>query len=125
VECLHRRRAAGESSYTWAKLVGLWCRLALGFSIWPLRLLVAAGLLVCSAGLGVGLAGQTTQEWVEPQWIPWLSRALLFLAVAIVGEYLGWLILLARKTPQYVVRRPAADAGVASTRVSTGLLQAP
>jgi DNA-binding NarL/FixJ family response regulator len=125
VECLHRTRAAGESSYTWAKLIGLWCRLALGFSIWPVRLLVAAGLLVCSAGLGVGLAGQTTQEWVGTQWMPWLSRGLLFLAVAVVGEYLGWLILLARKSPQYVVRRPVAAVEGSSPRVSTGPLQAP
>ena len=108
VECVHRARAGGESSYTWTKLVGLWCRLALGFSIWPLRALVLLGLLVCVAALCVDAGGTPdSRPWATGAL--WLFRGLLLLLVAVLGEYVGWLLLLSRKAPQYVIKKtPAA-----------------
>jgi undecaprenyl-phosphate 4-deoxy-4-formamido-L-arabinose transferase len=108
-ECLHRARAGGESSYTWTKLVGLWCRLALGFSIWPLRALVAAGLLVCVSALYVDAGGAADSlPWAASAL--WLYRGVLLLLVAVIGEYVGWLLLLSRKTPQYVIKKTFAAA---------------
>lgn len=110
VECRHRARAGGESSYTWSKLVGLWCRLALGFSIWPLRALVGLGVLVCALGLCTG-AGDTPGGQARAGSVAlWLFRGILLLMVAVLGEYVGWLLLLSRKTPQYVVKKTAPAA---------------
>ncbi len=104
VECLHRARAGGESSYTWTKLVGLWCRLALGFSTWPLRALVMLGLLVCIFALCVELGLQPGgHPWAGGAL--WVFRGVFLLLVAVLGEYVGWLLMLARKTPQYVVKK--------------------
>lgn len=109
VECTHRARAGGESSYTWAKLVGLWCRLALGFSTWPLRALVGLGLLVCVFGLWTD-AGVTSGNVAAARGALWLFRGILLLVAAVLGEYVGWLLLLSRKTPQYVVKKTASVA---------------
>jgi undecaprenyl-phosphate 4-deoxy-4-formamido-L-arabinose transferase len=107
VECVHRARAGGESSYTWTKLVGLWCRLALGFSIWPLRALILLGLLVCVAALYVDSGGPPdSRPWATGAL--WLFRGLLLLSVAVLGEYVGWLLLLSRKAPQYVIKKTTA-----------------
>ena len=107
VECQHRARAGGESSYTWTKLAGLWCRLALGFSIWPLRALVMLGLLVCVSALWAD-AGGVPESQPLGTWALWLYRGVLLLLVAVLGEYVGWLLLLSRKTPQYVVKKTLA-----------------
>ena len=107
VECLHRARAGGESSYTWTKLVGLWCRLALGASIWPLRALMALGLLACGFGLCVDAIGPAASlPWTAGAL--WLFRGVLVLLLAVLGEYVGWLLLLSRHPPQYVIKQPAA-----------------
>lgn len=118
VECLHRARAGGESSYTWMKLVGLWCRLAVGFSVWPLRIVLALALGVCVLGLAV-----------DAKWLPenplgstgthWLYRGLLALLLGMLGEYVGWLLFLSRKPPQFVIRQTPAAGSTPSKACTT------
>jgi hypothetical protein len=38
----------------------------------------------------------------------WVFRGILLLLLAVLGEYIGWLLLLARKAPQYVIKKTAA-----------------
>jgi undecaprenyl-phosphate 4-deoxy-4-formamido-L-arabinose transferase len=107
VECQHRARAGGESRYTWSKLVGLWCRLALGFSIWPLRAVVLLGLITCFSAFCASVGGTPPgHPWTEGAL--WVFRGVLLLLLAVLGEYIGWLLLLARKAPQYVIKKTAA-----------------
>lgn len=102
-ECQHRERVAGESSYSLAKLLGLWCRLALGCSVWPLRLLLLLGLGVCGIGLWMDVqSGESgTSQGIGALW---LYRGVLLILLAAVGEYVGWLLQLSRTPPQYVVK---------------------
>jgi DNA-binding NarL/FixJ family response regulator/glycosyltransferase involved in cell wall biosynthesis len=104
VDCLHRRRTIGESSYTFRKLVGLWCRLGLGFSVWPIRALLGLGLAVCAFGFWVDPPSSGKAE-TSASGALWLYRALVLFTLGAVGEYIGWLLLLNRTPPQYVVRK--------------------
>jgi DNA-binding NarL/FixJ family response regulator len=102
-ECQHRERVAGESSYTLRKLLGLWCRVALGCSVWPIRGLLALGLGVCGFGLWMDVQLRDGVAASEMGAL-WLYRGVLLILLAAVGEYVGWLLMLSRNPPQYVVK---------------------
>lgn len=108
-ECQHRERVAGESSYTLVKLLGLWCRLALGCSVWPLRVLLGSGLGVCGYGLWMD-ARLRDGGTVTDAGVLWLYRGVLLMLLAAVGEYVGWLVQLSRTPPQFVVKNQSSVA---------------
>jgi DNA-binding NarL/FixJ family response regulator len=122
-ECQHRPRARGESSYTWAKLVGLWCRLSFGFSVWPLRALAALGLMVCL----FGLFAATSESEPTPTlpWASWIFGGVLLLQLAAVGEYIGWLLTLSRKPPQYLLKEKPERGRSAAPDRATGRYPSP
>jgi len=110
VECLHRERGGGRSGYTLRKLIGLWCRMFVGFSIWPVRLVALGGLLLC-------VTGAYLQPAVQSGAAVWGARGATLFLLALVGEYIGRIHLLLHASPQFVIRhrglRSAVDlAGV-------------
>ena len=113
LEVEHYSREAGRSGYSLRKLVGLWLNMFTNFSILPLRIASAIGLLLATLS---GFAGIVViiEKIMNPD-LPtgWASIfvALLFmssvqlLAIGLMGEYLGRVLMKLNNIPQFVVRR--------------------
>lgn len=114
VECIHEERGGGKSGYTWRKLLGLWLRLFVGFSIWPVRL---AGLL------GISFYTQIAFTQNPPPGKPaeWAGSATMLLLLIIIGEYVGRIHSLHNAPPQFVIKRRELRAPVDIARVQPEL----
>ncbi|NBV85024.1 MAG: glycosyltransferase [Verrucomicrobia bacterium] len=105
VECQHSERGGGRSGYTWRKLIGLWCRLFVGFSVWPVRLVAVVGLVVCAIEA-------YRQPGAQSEGAAWATRATSLLLLALVGEYLGRIHLLLHASPQFVIKHKGLRSAV-------------
>lgn len=111
IEVDHYDRYAGESGYGFKKSLSLWLKMATNFSIVPLRITSLIG--VCFAGLGFLLAiALIVQKFtIDVMPVGWSSLivTILFvggiqlLALGMMGEYLGRVLLTLNLRPQYVV----------------------
>jgi glycosyltransferase involved in cell wall biosynthesis len=128
IEVRHAPRAHGRSNYTLGRLVGLWVRVALNFSIIPLRLSVLLGFTSSALGLAWGVL-MIVERLVRPDLpIGWASVIVAVLVMAgvqlvmlgMLGEYLGRLYLTSNQTPQFVIREvyDGGDWPCASPRAS-------
>jgi undecaprenyl-phosphate 4-deoxy-4-formamido-L-arabinose transferase len=112
LEVKHAERQAGQSGYTFRRLLRLWLSTFVNFSVVPLRLATLLGLLMALAGL-VGLAIVLYLRLVNrgPDY-GWgsLMAALLVLSgtqlvmLGLIGEYVGRMFLTINGRPQAVVR---------------------
>lgn len=112
IEVRHEARAGGASGYNLRRLIRLWLSTVVNFSVMPLRLATALGLLMATAGfVTTGVVGWL---WLAGQgpafgWGSLMSALLIFSGVqlcllGVVGEYLGRLFLTVNGRPQSVVR---------------------
>jgi undecaprenyl-phosphate 4-deoxy-4-formamido-L-arabinose transferase len=111
VDVDHHERYAGDSGYSLRKSVSLWLKMATNFSIVPLRITSFVGL--CFAGLGFVLAlaliiQKLTLDRMPIGWSSLIVTILIvggvqLLALGMVGEYLGRVLLILNSRPQYVV----------------------
>lgn len=107
----HHQREYGSSGYTLRKLVRLWLAY-FNYTVLPLRAVCALG--VFTAFLGVVVAIVTiVRKIIDPTLlVGWASTmcvmlvlfGLVLLALGIIGEYIGNIVLSVNSTPQYVVR---------------------
>jgi polyisoprenyl-phosphate glycosyltransferase len=112
ISATHRPRHEGVSNYTILKSLGVWARLAFGFSIFPLRLVAVFGLFLCfvSAVLSAYLIWERATNPAYTAGYASIVVAILFLggiqsfSIAIVGEYIGRLFLTINKKPQTSVQ---------------------
>ena len=115
--CQHNEREVGHSNYNLRRLVRLWLNMFIGFSVWPLRLMAIAGValsflafLMIIFFVAARIAGPFIfMQDIPPGWASTISLLALFfgmhfLGMAILGEYLGRLVLTINKEPQYLVR---------------------
>lgn len=130
VRCAHAPRAAGESGYTFRKLVALLANLAFGFSIVPLRIATRIGVLAVVAAVLLGcyvlvnwlLHGSSVPGFAFLAMTISLLGGAQLLALGLVGEYLGRLYVGQLGHPQYTVAAraetpdaPPAEAGLSGT----------
>jgi undecaprenyl-phosphate 4-deoxy-4-formamido-L-arabinose transferase len=111
IEVDHHERYAGNSSYGLRKSVSLWLKMATSFSIVPLRLTSFLGLVI--SGLGFVLAvlfiiQKLTLNLMPDGWSSLMVTILVIggfqlLALGMLGEYLGRVLLTINSRPQYVV----------------------
>lgn len=112
IEVKHEARMAGESTYTFRRLVRLWLSAWVNFSVLPLRVATVLGLMV--ALVGVAALGIVAWLWwmnigPETGW-GWLMAALLIFSgtqlvmLGLIGEYVGRMFLAINQRPQSVVR---------------------
>lgn len=111
VEVDHHDRFAGNSAYSLRKSISLWLKMATSFSIVPLRLTSFAGL--CFAGLGFVLAmafvvQKFTIDRMPDGWSSLMVAILVLggvqlLALGMLGEYLGRVLLTLNSRPQFVI----------------------
>ncbi|HEY5975714.1 MAG TPA: glycosyltransferase family 2 protein [Geobacteraceae bacterium] len=123
IEVRHDTRKHGRSGYTMRKLVTLWGNMIVSYSLIPLRIMGVTGLLLTL--LGIAAAGSTLVAELLPQLqdptefekltaVTAFFRGIQFLAVSIVGEYVGRIYLALHSDPQFVIRerfcaRPAVQ----------------
>ncbi len=111
VDVDHHERYAGDSGYSLRKSISLWLKMATNFSILPLRITSFVGL--CFAGLGFVLAlvliiQKLTLDRMPIGWSSLIVTVLIvggvqLLALGMLGEYLGRVLLILNSRPQYVV----------------------
>ncbi len=117
LEVEHRARELGRSNYTLSKLVGLWMNMFTNFSILPLRFasLLGLGLAVLS---GLAAIFVVIERLINPE-LPtgWASvivtilfvSSVQLLAIGLMGEYLGRVLLKLNQIPQFAIRRKIKD----------------
>lgn len=113
VEYARQARIAGESKYPLRRMLSLALNAVTSFSVVPLRLISAIGILVFVASLFV--LGWTL--WVAlftnravPGWasitLPiYFLGGVQLLALGVIGEYLGKLYVEAKRRPRYFIER--------------------
>ncbi|MFZ6816253.1 glycosyltransferase family 2 protein [Undibacterium sp. Rencai35W] len=111
VDVNHHDRFAGDSGYSFRKSLSLWLKMATSFSIVPLRITSLAG--ICFSGLGFLLAllliiQKFTLDRMPIGWSSLIVTILIvggvqLLALGMLGEYLGRVLLTLNSRPQYVI----------------------
>ena len=111
VDVEHHDRYAGDSGYSLRKSMSLWLKMATNFSIVPLRLTSLLGMLF--SGLGFLLAillviQKFTSNLMPIGWSSLIVTILIIggiqlLALGMIGEYLGRVLLTINSRPQYVI----------------------
>ena len=111
----HHERHAGESSYSLRKSIQVWSRLAVSFSVFPLRLVMMAGV-ACTL---LSLLGAVYVVIMRIFWpadfanaIGWASQMVVILLIAgvqlgflgVLGEYTGRMFLTVNRAPQTSIR---------------------
>lgn len=111
VDVEHHDRFAGDSGYSLKKSISLWLKMATNFSIVPLRLTSFAGLAMAGIGFVLAVLLIIQKFTVDAMPIGWSSLIVTFLiiggvqlvALGMLGEYLGRVLLTLNSRPQYVV----------------------
>lgn len=115
----HHARSDGRSGYSLGKSISLWLQMATSFSIVPLRFVSLAGVLAsCLAFLlAVVVLWQKLHSPAMAVGWPSLIITILFmgglqlLALGVIGEYVGRVLLNINNRPQYIVGRTTNVAG--------------
>ncbi len=109
VQVSHNKREEGESGYTLRKLTSLFLTIVFGYSLKPLRLLTAGGVLFMAISCGIALINGGLWLIHAPFFILNLPLLLLFFlsgtlltALGVVGEYIGRIYMAQSGLPQYV-----------------------
>ena len=112
LEVQHASRVAGQSGYTFRRLLRLWLSTFVNFSVMPLRLATLLGLLMAAAGLaGLGFVFYLRYVNKGPDygWGSLMGALLVFsgtqlVMLGLIGEYLGRMFLTVNRRPQSTVR---------------------
>ena len=107
----HHAREDGRSGYSLRKSIALWLQMATSFSIVPLRLVSAAGLVSAIVAFLFAAFILARKLMVPDMAVGWpsLIMAILFmgglqlLALGAIGEYVGRVLLNVNLRPQYVI----------------------
>jgi undecaprenyl-phosphate 4-deoxy-4-formamido-L-arabinose transferase len=115
IEVSHEERQAGESRYSWRKLINLQFDLVSSFSDFPLKLLMYAGIGMAFLGVSFGIILGTARAVYGARWaaegvftlfaVLFVFVGLQFFALGVVGEYVGRIYREVRKRPEYVIER--------------------
>lgn len=111
VEVKHHSRFLGEGGYGLKSSISLWLKMATNFSIVPLRITSLLGLVFSALGFLLALVFIVQKFTFDVMPIGWSSIIVLILvvggvqllALGMLGEYLGRVLLTINSRPQYVV----------------------
>jgi undecaprenyl-phosphate 4-deoxy-4-formamido-L-arabinose transferase len=107
----HHERYAGESSYGLRKSLSLWLKMATSFSIVPLRLTSLFGIFFAGFGFLLVILLIVQKFTFNMMPVGWTSLIVTILivggvqlmALGMLGEYLGRVLLTINSRPQYVI----------------------
>jgi len=109
----HAERAAGESKYNLLRLATLSLNLITGFSLAPIQALslVGLGIFFLDAFFAAILFAHRVIYGPQQEGAVWMLFAVLFLfvgfiflALGLIGEYVGRIYIEVRRRPTYIVR---------------------
>ena len=115
VDVHHKERSAGDSKYSAWKLLNLQFDLLTSMTTFPLRLLSVLGALVSVLGVGFGVFLLIMRIIYGPGWaaagvftlfaILFIFIGAQFLAMGLLGEYIGRIYSDVRARPRYFVEK--------------------
>lgn len=113
VEVAHAPRSAGQSKYSFLKLLRLYFDLLTGFSLLPIQLIGFSGVLVALVGLFFGIYLFLRRLFIGPEVegvftlfaILFIFVGIEILALAVVGEYVGRIYMTVKGRPPYMIRK--------------------
>ena len=111
VEVEHFKREVGTSNYTLKKLLKLWLAYW-NYSVIPLRISSVLGGISAAGGFLAALCiiiykmidPTVVVGWSSTMCIVVVFAGLILMVLGIIGEYLGKMILILNRTPQFIVR---------------------
>jgi undecaprenyl-phosphate 4-deoxy-4-formamido-L-arabinose transferase len=111
-DAAHNARFCGASTYSLAKSVLVFMRVATGFSVWPLRFSAWVGLVLALAGFSLAvffllqyvLLEQHVEGWMTIVTLQLVIGGAMLLSIGLVGEYLGRLYLNCNGKPQATIK---------------------
>src|SRR5215813_13232448 len=112
VPATHYPRFAGKGNYNLVKSIGVWLKLATGFSVIPLRMVTFLGgiISVFSFLLAFYFVLETVLLKQAPSGWPSVIVAILFIGgvqligIGAVGEYIGRIFITQNQRPQFTVK---------------------
>lgn len=112
VEMEQRERFAGDSTFTFFKMLGMWINGLTAFSIKPLRISSLIGSICAVAGFIFGIitiirkimSTNISVGWSSTISIMLFIGGLIMLMLGMIGEYLGRIYISLNKSPQYVIK---------------------
>ena len=121
-----QERAAGETSYPFAKMLRLAFDAVTGFSTAPLRFASHAGLALTGVSMllfvyiAIGwLSGTAVQGWTSTMLVVVFLGAVQMFVLGMIGEYLGRMYVEVKRRPLYIVADVVGRAeGVATLGVA-------
>lgn len=122
IEVAHAERPAGKSKYGVFKLINLQFDLLTSMTTFPLRLLSIVGVLISAFGLALAAVILILRLIMGPEWaaegvftlfaIVFIFIGGQFIALGLIGEYIGRIYTEARARPRYFVRERAGRSGL-------------
>ena len=111
VDVDHHERFSGDSRYGFGPSLSLWLKMATNFSIMPLRITSLLGVVMAGLGFLFAIAliiQKLVQQDMPAGWSSLIVTILIvggvqLLALGVLGEYLGRVLLTLNARPQYVV----------------------
>ncbi|MCF8145789.1 MAG: glycosyltransferase [Deltaproteobacteria bacterium] len=122
IDVHHAPRSAGDSKYGLWKLINLQFDLLTGMTTFPLRLLNVLGVLISALGVGFGIFLFVMRLIYGPDWaaagvftlfaILFIFVGAQFLAMGLLGEYIGRIYSDVRARPRYFVEEIVGKSGL-------------
>jgi glycosyltransferase involved in cell wall biosynthesis len=113
VDLIQHHRPYQQSNYSLSKLMGVWVSGLVNFSLVPLRLMLWIGLSLLIVGGGGIIAlivnrlkygGQVPLGWTSLMIVVVLAASVQMLAMGLMGEYLGRVLMTATRYPRFCIR---------------------
>lgn len=112
VEYKRTERFAGQSKYPLKKMISFALNGITSFSIKPIRMITALGILIFSVSILMLIyflvrhfTGNTVQGWTTLAASVWAIGGLQLLAIGVVGEYIGKIYMETKARPKYVIEK--------------------
>ncbi|MGI5958896.1 MAG: glycosyltransferase family 2 protein [Massiliimalia sp.] len=112
VEYERKERFAGESKYPLGKMLSFAFDGITSFSIKPIRMITALGILIFTISIVMLLyfliiyfIGKTVAGWATIVISIWGIGGLQLLAIGVIGEYIGKIYLESKSRPKYIVEK--------------------
>jgi len=107
-----KEREAGESKYTFRKMVSFALHGISSFSVAPLRIISLLGIVIFGASALMGLyilmrnllVGDTVPGWASTTLPIYFIGGLQMLSIGVIGEYVGNIYTQTKARPRYIVR---------------------
>lgn len=107
-----KERMAGESKYPLSKMLNFAIDGITSFSVKPLRLITAFGVIFLLIALGIicwalyaFAAGHTIPGWTSLLVSLWLIGGAILTAIGVIGEYIGKIYKEVKRRPRYFIEK--------------------